>query len=172
MGGLSYSANMAWAQIFPFVALQFFEDKEMKGAITIFLICCLALWLLMNIIFFCTIDLSYLNTFFGTMTAPQYTCMLYKTAEDDSQRWDAAFTNRFQYTTKIHSEVKEWVALKIERWKVDKPDFFNIEMIPDELLPKEVFETEGGKYRRRRSSVSLREIAGFDNRESSRVHPA
>jgi len=39
MGGLGFSLNMLWAQIFPFIALIFFEDEEKKEAFTIFLAC-------------------------------------------------------------------------------------------------------------------------------------
>ena len=43
-------------------------------------------------------------------------------------------------------------------------------MIPDELLPKNVFEAEGGD-KRRRSSVSLREFVGLKEASVGRVHP-
>ena len=43
-------------------------------------------------------------------------------------------------------------------------------MIPDEFLPKYVFEAEGGENRRR-SSVSLREIVGLREASVWRVHP-
>jgi len=124
----------------------------------------------LNIIFFCTINLSYLNTFFGTKTASQYTCELFLTSKDDSQKFDAIFTNRIQYTKTIHEEVKEWVRENINQWKRKKPDWFNIEIIPDEFLPKEVYEAEGGANRRR-SSVSLREIVGLREASVGRVHP-
>jgi len=55
--------------------------------------------------------------------------------------------------------VKEWVAENIVRWQAEKTDFFNIEKIPDVLLPSLVVEGEGGRQRRR-SSVSVREIVG------------
>ena len=63
---------MFWAQVFPFVALQFFESKggDMKSNITIFLVGSFTLWLAVNIVFFCTIDLSFLGTLFGTKMAP------------------------------------------------------------------------------------------------------
>jgi len=44
----------------------------------------------------------------------------------------------------MKAEVKEWVSNNKEQWKNDKPDWFVIEKIPDEYLPKEVFEAEGG----------------------------
>jgi len=124
----------------------------------------------LNIIFFCTIDLSYLNTFFGSVTAPQYTCELYLTGKGDFQKFDAIFTNRIDYTKSIHGEVKEWVAANIDQWRRDESEWFKIAMIPDELLPKNVFEAEGGA-KRRRSSVSLREMVGLSGASVGRVHP-
>ena len=44
------------------------------------------------------------------------------------------------------------------------------EIIPDELLPKDVLKAEGGA-KRRRSSVSLREIIGLREASVGRVHP-
>ena len=59
-------------QIFPFVALQLYEegDENVKDEITWFLIGSLASWLLLNVIFLRTIDLKYLKTFFSRKTAP------------------------------------------------------------------------------------------------------
>jgi len=111
---------MIWAQAFPFVALQYY-DGEMKYIMTVFLGMSFTAWLMLNIIFFCTIDLSYLNTFIGTKTASQYTCELYLTGQDDFQKFDAIFTNRIQYTKRIHEEVKLWVEEKINQWKREKP---------------------------------------------------
>jgi len=170
MGGSGFTISMIWAQAFPFVALQYF-DGDSKDVMTGFLAVSLMLWLVLNIAFFCTIDLSYLNTFFGTMTAPQYTCELYLTGNDDSQKFDAIFTNRIEYTKSIHEEVKVWIAANIDEWRRIEPDWFNIELIPDEFLPKDAFEAEGGANRRR-SSVSLREIVGLREVDNAgRVHP-
>jgi len=55
---------------------------------------------------------------------------------------------------------------------VDNPDWFKIELIPDEFLPQAVLEAEGGTNRkRRRSSVSLREMVGLEERKEIKVHP-
>jgi len=170
LGGLVFTLSVIWAQIFPFVALQYF-DGDMRDGIIVFLGLSFLLWLVLNIIFFCTIDLSYLNTFFGTKTASQYTCELFMTSKDDFQKFTAIFTNNIRYTKTIHEEVKLWVAAKINQWKIDKPDWFKTEMIPDVFLPKEVFEAEGGAERRRRKSTSMAEMMGLKNNNSRRVHP-
>jgi len=169
MGGLGFTISLIWAQAFPFVALQYF-DGDSKDIMTGFLGTSFTAWLVLNIIFFCTINLSYLITFFGSMTGPQYTCELYLTGQDDFQKFDAIFTVRIQYTKTIHEKVKEWVAANIDEWRRIEPDWFNIEMIPDELLPKEVIEAEGGA-KRRRSSLSLREMVGLREASVGRVHP-
>jgi len=169
LGGLGFTVSMIWAQTFPFVALQHF-DGEMKNIMTGFLAVSFTAWLMLNIIFFCTIDLSYLNTFFGSKTGPQYACEVYLTGHDNFQKFDAAFKNRIEYTKSMHGEVKEWVAENIDQWRRDQPDWFKIEMIHDEYLPKEVFESEGGA-KRRRSSISLREFVGLKEENVGRVHP-
>jgi len=169
LGGLGFTISMIWAQAFPFVALQYF-DGDSKDIMKGFLVVSFSAWLVLNIIFFCTIDLSYLNTFFGTKTAPQYTCELYSTSNDDYAKFDTVFGTRIEYTKSIHEEVKEWVAANIDKWKRETPDWFNTEIIPDEFLPKDVFEAEGGA-KRRRSSVSLMEIVGLGEASVGRVHP-
>ena len=85
------------------------------------------------------------------------------------------FENRLSYTTSIHKEVRTWVADSIVQWQNEKPKFFKIEMIQDELLPSHVIEAAGGANRNRRKS-SLLEIAGLSNdsnrRSERRVQPA
>ena len=156
MGGLAFCVSMLWAQIFPFLALQLLKSNEItKDALTLFLVGSFVLWLVLNIAFFCTIDMSYLNSFIGTLTAPQYTCQLFQESETDPARFDAVFDNRISYIESIH--VKEWVKNNIDRWQEEAPSWFKIEKIPDEFLPVEVLVAEGGANRTR-STVSLREI--------------
>ena len=102
----------------PFVALLFFEGSN-KDVLTVILACSATLWLLLNIVFFRTINKGYLNTFFGTTTAPQYTCEVFLKNKDDATKFDFAFEVRLQYTRSIKAEVKEWVANNIDRWKED-----------------------------------------------------
>jgi len=169
LGGLGFTISMIWAQVFPFVALQYL-DGDSKDLMAGFVAVSFTAWLVSNTIFFCTIDLSYLNTFFGTKTAAQYTCELYLTGQDDFQKFRAVFKNRIEYSKTIHKEVKEWVGENIDQWRRDQPDWFKIEMIPDEYLPKDVLQSVGGA-KRRRSSVSLREIVGLREASVGRVHP-
>ena len=88
-----------------------------KDNITIFLVGSFCAWLLLNVFFFATVDLSYLPTFFDKKTAPQYACELFKSSKDDSAKFNAVFTNRLSYTKEVHADVKEWVSQNIDRWE-------------------------------------------------------
>ena len=57
----------------------------------------------------------------------------------------------------MHEQVKVWVAANITQWNEDRPSWFKIEMIPDDLLPSSIFEVEGEEERRRSSIVGIRE---------------
>ena len=138
-----------------------------KSTITIVLTCSFVLWLLTNVAFFCTINLTYLHTFWGTMTGLQYTCKLFLDASEDSVRFMAAFHKRKSHTKSIHGEIKEWVAMNIDRWKKENPEWFDIRLIPDEFLPPRVVVAEGGASRRRRSSVSFKELVGGDESKNN-----
>jgi len=110
LGGIAFSASMVWAQIMPFIALQFFEGSN-KDALSIILACSATVWLVLNIVFFRTINLSYLNTFFGTMTGPQYACELFLMAGfEENIKFKTAFKKNLTFTKSITKEVKEWVA--------------------------------------------------------------
>jgi len=131
---------MIWAQIFPFVALQLYEG-DMKETITAALSASFTLWICLNVVFFCTIDLSYVSTFFVTKTASEYTVDLFLMSEEDSQKFDAVFTVRRQYTRVVHKEVKEWVMNNVQKWREEESgDWFRIELIPEDLLPREMRE--------------------------------
>jgi len=154
---------MIWAQVFPFVALQLYEGRE-KTSITTYLGDSFVLCLTLNLMFFLTIDMSYAKTFFTRTTAPQYTCELFLTSQEDSAKFRAAFKNRTSYTRAVHGEVKEWVANNIDDWIIEKPAWFRIEKIEDEFLPVAVYEAEGGAERER-SVLGLRELVGFARTE-------
>jgi len=74
---------------------------------------------------------------------------LFLNSKEDSSKFRAVFKNRLQYTESVHREVQEWVGAIIARWKEEEPEFFVIEMIPDDFLPRDVFEAEGGATRLR-----------------------
>ena len=117
------------------------EGSEVsKETIRIFLLCSLTAWLLSNMAFFCSIDTSNVNTFFNAMTASQYTCERFRRSIGDAGKFDAVFLNRESYTKPIHGEVKTWVANNIDRWKLEKPEWFKIDKIPEEMMPSKVGE--------------------------------
>ena len=127
-------------QVMPFVALRIYgsidgEREVSNETIRNFLLFSLGAWLVTNMAFFCSIDLSYARTFFGMKTASQYTCERFLTSEEDSGKFDAVFLNRASYSQAIFDEVKKWLAENIDRWIAEKPDWFKIDEIPDEMLP-------------------------------------
>ena len=160
MGGAAYSLSMVWAQIMPFLALNWYS-KENKEDLRLLLVVNFTGWVVLNGFFFLSIEKSFVKTFFTTMTAPEYTVQLFLTSEDDASKFDAAFDNRASYIKKCEGEVKEWVRVNIERWRFENADWFKIDKIPDAMLPAEVVAEEGGASRRRSSVHSAREILGI-----------
>ena len=182
-GGAVFSASLLWSQIFPFVALFLLNKQDNQSllsdstlnSITFALSGSSIAWLLMNIAFFCTIDLAYLNTFFSTQTPQQFVISNFKNRDSDYGKFDAAFDNEIGLSRPIHGEIKQWIKENIQQWRDESPAWFNVEMIPDEFLPVEIYEAEGGARRRRSSvGVSVREIMGLGDRQgvtSTKVHP-
>ena len=148
----------------PFVTLWLTTSDSINMEINIlytFFTCSFALWLLMNSVFFYTIDSSFLNTFFGSMTGPQFTCRRFRdTLGDDHGRFVAVFGTRLSYTKSIHGEVKTWVEENVDIWTQGNVKWFQADKVPDEFLPPRVVVAEGGASRRRRSSVSFKELVG------------
>ena len=148
----------------PFVALRMSESdgfeklKVSNDLIRVFLYASLGVWLVMSFAFFCTIDLKYAHTFFGMATASQYTTNLFLTSSVDAAKFRAAFKKRASHTKEIQGEVRKWVADNIDKWLAEKPAFFNVELVPDDMLPRSVVLSEGGESRRRRSSMSIKEF--------------
>jgi len=157
MGGASYSLSMVWAQIMPFVALGWYEGEN-KEDMRLLLGVNFTFWVVLNGLFFLSIEKRFIRTFFTRTTAPLYTVQLFLTSEDDASKFDAAFDNRASYIGGCEGEVREWVRVNIERWREEKAGWFKIDKIPDAMLPAEVVVEEGGARRRRSSVLSVREI--------------
>jgi len=183
LGGFYFSMSMLWAQVFPFVALHLYNNADgladntnnhddLGENVQLLLMCSFVVWLMLSVAFFCTIDLSYIFTFFSTERGHTWVVRRFKEeGAKESQKFDILFDNNLDYSKPVHGEAKEWIAANIDRWRAEMPEWFIVEIIPDEFLPKEVFEAEGGAKRRRRSSVSLREIVGVREASVGRVHP-
>ena len=160
MGGLAYSASMLWAQIMPFVALGWYEGGN-KEQMQMLLLGSFGVWLLLNGLFFCSIDRSFMHTFFGTKTGPEYIVELFRTSTIDSAKFRAAFSKRRSYINEIEDEVRVWLRENIDRFNLEQPDWWKIEMVGGEFLPQQAIEAEGGARRRRSSVNSVREILGI-----------
>ena len=158
LGGAAYSVSMIWAQIMPFVALSFYEGGNKEQLQTLLLVS-FVIWLVLNGLFFWTIERSFVSSFFTSLTAPQYTVELFRNSDDDFSKFRAAFTNRRSYINGAEDDVRAWVGENIDRWRVENELWFEVELIGDEFLPVDVFEVIGGANRRRRSSffMSVRE---------------
>jgi len=151
---------MIWAQIMPFVALGWYEGEN-KEQLQILLLVSFGFWLVLNGLFFCSIEMSFVGTFFGTKTAPQYTVELFRTSIFDNAKFRACFTNTRSYINGIEDEVKEWVRVNIDRFQLEQPEWWKIDLVGDEFLPQQAIEAEGGARRRRSSVNSVREILGI-----------
>ena len=66
--------------------------------------------------------------------------------------------NRLSFTKPIHEDVKAWIENNYDRWKEEKPEWLKLELIDDEFLPARAIAAEGGAKRRRRSSISFKEM--------------
>ena len=136
LGGAAFAASVLWAQVFPIVALQLYEgDEKIKRSATIFFIGSFMVWIVLAMNLCCIINLSLLNTFYSTQTASQFVIKRFTESGDDQIKFDAIFSNRLSFTKPIYSEVKAWVADNIDRWKLDKPEWFKINEIPPEMMP-------------------------------------
>ena len=119
LGGAAFAASMLWAQAFPFVALQFYDEGESdkKRFITIFFVCSFVVWIVLVLLLAFYVDRSYLHTFYDLQTGPESVIERFLLAEDDFSRYDAAFQNRSSYTKPIRGQIKAWVADNIDRWR-------------------------------------------------------
>ena len=186
-GGACHSALALWTQIYPFLALALLR-RETEGQMTdstqkiieIFLLSSTFAWVLLNVEFFRTIDPRYFKTFYSTQTPKQFVVDSFLRSENDFQKFELAFGNPIFFSAPIHLEIKQWVNENIQQWQEEAPAWFKVDLIPDEFLPLDLFEAEGGANRRRSSvnfsvreisSVSLREIVGLREGSLGRVHP-
>ena len=128
---------MIWAQIMPFVALSFHEGGNKKQLQTL-LMGSLGLWLVLNGLFFCSIEWSFVWTFFGTKTAPQYAVELFRTSTTDRAKFRACFKNTRRYINGIEEEVRGWLRENYELLVGE--EWFRVELVPDDLLPKQMLD--------------------------------
>ena len=150
MGGICFSLNILWSQIFPFICLSLSNGDTVKiENLNIVLIGLLCWWLTANIVFFCTIDLTYLHTFWDTQTASQYTCDWFINANCNRSRFSAAFETRLSFKDTIKDDIVVWSKANIAQLKAENAEWFNADLVPDEYIPKEIFVALGGAKRKK-----------------------
>ena len=137
MGGLAYSASMLWAQIMPFVALGFYEGGN-KEQLEMLLLGSFGVWLVLNGLFFWSIEKNFLGTFFGSKTAPQYTVDLFRDSANDFSKFGVAFDTRRSYIFECEDEVRAWVEANYELLVGE--DWFIVAKVPDDFLPKQMLD--------------------------------
>ncbi len=131
------------------------SENELKHALTILTI----MWAASAMSLAASIKRKYLQTFFSTETASQYTIRLFRESKADEARFRSAFGNNSSYTESIKAEIKQWLDEKYPIWQLERPPWFTdvkIALIPTDMLPKEVLRqliTKGGGARRR-STIS------------------
>ena len=135
LGGTGYSLSMIWAQVFPFVALQF-STSEKKELLATMLQVSFGLWLTLNILFFASINREFVRTFFTRTTGPEYTAKLFREAPSDALRFDAAFTNRRSYINGLEEEVRAWLRENFGRFQLEQPEWWEIDKVGGEFLPE------------------------------------
>ena len=160
LGGAAYCVSMIWAQIMPFVALGFYEGGN-KEQLEMLLLGSFGVWLVLNGLFFWSIEKNFLGTFFGSKTAPQYTVDLFRDSANDFSKFGVAFDTRRSYIFECEDEVRAWLSENIDRFQLEQPEWWRIDMVGDEFLPRLAIEAEGGARRRRSSVQSVREILGI-----------
>ena len=91
---------------------------------------------MLNVLFFCVIDRSYMHTFFGTKTGPQYIAELFRTSTVDCAKFRAAFSKRRSYIAECEDEVRAWMEQNYEILVGE--DWFIVAKVPFDFLPKRI----------------------------------
>ena len=126
---------MIWAQIMPFVALGWYKGENKEQLETLLLVS-FGLWLVLNGLFFWSIESSFVRTFFTRKTAPQYTVELFRTSTTDNAKFRACFTNTRSYIAECEDEVRAWMEQNYEILVGE--DWFIVAKVPDDFLPKRI----------------------------------
>mmetsp|Transcript_14619 Transcript_14619/g.29983 ORF Transcript_14619/g.29983 Transcript_14619/m.29983 type:complete len:1930 (-) Transcript_14619:32-5821(-) len=90
------------------------------------------------IIFLTNIEAGYRDTFFSTMTAPDYAVKNFKIAESDEARAHFSILRSKHHWQSIEEEVRIWVETNWEIWEESKPKWFDETtraMVPVAYIP-------------------------------------
>ena len=167
-GGALFSALTLVSQVYPFVALYFYDRAEgienqlsTRSLLTVFYVLA-GLWVAATMSLFYSINKEFWHTFYGTTTGWQFTIDCFRASSDPFVKMMTAFDNHISFTESIKDEVKAYVFLHWEEFKEQKPDWFTpgfIAQVPDWYIPKKDLEEliKKGGGNRRRKSVSIQD---------------
>jgi hypothetical protein len=141
---------LAWSQVSSVISValyhRYYDESDEEGsrgkigATELYAISgsLVLLWALSFFAFTRNINKSHYHTFFGTMTASQYTIFLFRNGTSDHMKMDI-FTTHTLYWESIRDEMKAYTFANWDRWKTERPDWFTdnfIATIPDEFIPR------------------------------------
>ena len=169
LGGAYFTANLFVNQALCFVAVFLYNQHyDGKDAINGELLWKVISWA--SILFFATFALfiykivpQYRKSFFTTMTAKKYTCLVFHEAKTDEAKF-LIFKKHRSYYKEIEGELRTWLSENYERWEEEKPSWFIHKLtknVPDDMLPKKVLKEAGGVKGRKLS------IAAIDKEEKA-----
>jgi hypothetical protein len=186
VGGILWLSTFVQNQAACFVAamlyLKYREEEEASfSAETLFgtLLSLLLVWVLSLVVFVCYIDRSYLHTFYGTTTGPQFCELHFKNAKTDESKL-AILKYHESYYKAFEDEMKVFIADNWDTWMANQPDWLTenvIATVPDEYLPKaevERLKKLGGGQRRRSSvghTLGFVEVEGWGGGGGAKVVP-
>jgi hypothetical protein len=129
----------------------------------------LMIWVLSLAVFICFMDRSYLHTFYGTTTGPQFCEVRFRNAKTDESKL-SILKYHSSYYEAFDDELKAFVAEHWESWMANQPEWFTenvIATVPDEYLKDDEIERlkklGGGKRRRSSGDQTFGLVEGGEN---------
>jgi len=180
LGGAYWMFNMIYTQVMLFIVIKFRSSTHSEeGQNPVFsevrlwtLACSLAtFWLVAVAVLLLSCEKGFMHTFSQLARAWEYNKAMFDTGDDEYRMY--IFTDHEAYYMWYKEEIKEWLGEAWHRLNTEKPIWFTesvSERVPTEFIPHTQHqsvreEMNGNEYvakrRRRRSTVSLREIIGI-----------
>jgi hypothetical protein len=144
VGGILWLLSLVQNRAGGFIAAMLYlkykeEDPDALSAETLYgtLILLFLMWVLSLVTFVCYIDRSFLHTFYGTTTGPQFCELHFRNAKTDESKM-ALLKYHESFYKAFEDEMKVFVAENWDAWIANQPDWLTenaIATVPDEYLP-------------------------------------